>query len=943
MKDYALPVYQDYRNWINKAREKGKKWNEIDYAFRRDDKGLSEFLESEKVTNFWDIGVEDWHNLVELQKNAEKQTKLMRMGSEQAMIVDEGDDSNFTVPQDPHSSWQLYRKKLIEEKGFKLEAVDNIENSAISQLRRLRRDTVDRKPIKGLIIGNVQSGKTANMAALMAMAADWGWNMFIVLSGTIENLRKQTQSRMVSDLYEEYCNLRWMPLEYLSKQSPVGSRAQDLHFEDGARERYFTVCLKNSARLRKLIQWLQTDSNKQKQMRILVIDDEADQAGINTADISSDERTKINQLITDLVNNKTEKSRPASVQYLAMNYIGYTATPYANILNDSREESLYPRSFISTLQVPKEYFGPQQIFGITGGDYDGLDIVRVISDKELEMIKLLQKGETDSVPDCLIDSICWFIDGVACMRYWNYHKPVSMLIHTSQKTDYHKNLADKISAWFECTTDDEIIDHCKKVWEDETKLFDKKKLREQYPDYGIADENIKDYPDFEDIRSEIVHLLEISITHIKLDDDDDLQYTEGLHLCIDNCKNNGVDEDGMVMRLAYPSEKNMPEKAPAFIVIGGTTLSRGLTLEGLISTFFLRSVNQADTLMQMGRWFGYRKGYELLPRIWLTQKTNDQFRFLSDLDQELRDEIYRMDITGQIPAKYGPRVKNTPSYSFIHITAKNRMQSAQATDMDYSGSFSQTYIFDENYEVLHSNLKLTYDFVEGLGEPEHRKAINRHSEGTYIWRNVKLDTVTQYLREYHFNYNMHFATQINSIIEWLEKITKENKLSDWNIILSSKGSNKAAFWDASFGRVYKATRTRRKKTANQGIIDIGALRAPADIVADIDINSIQDSEIKADVIENLDKFKAGQAKAIRDIAGLDTTPQLIIYIVDKNSKARAGSQNTRLDLNAPEDLAGFCLNIPGGKQGIDYASTVSIHMDEYPFDDADDMEVENAD
>lgn len=172
MKDYALPVYQEYRNWINKAREKGKTWDEINYACRNDDKGLSEFLESERDTNFWDIDVEDWHNLVELQENAEKQTRLMRMGSEQAMIVDEGDDSNFTVPMDPHSSWQLYKKKLIEKKGFKQEAVNNIEDSAISQLRRLRRDTVGRKPIKGLIIGNVQSGKTANMAALMAMAAD---------------------------------------------------------------------------------------------------------------------------------------------------------------------------------------------------------------------------------------------------------------------------------------------------------------------------------------------------------------------------------------------------------------------------------------------------------------------------------------------------------------------------------------------------------------------------------------------------------------------------------------------------------------------------------------------------------------------------------------------------------------------------------------------------
>lgn len=93
----------------------------------------------------------------------------------------------------------------------------------------------------------------------------------------------------------------------------------------------------------------------------------------------------------------------------------------------------------------------------------------------------------------------------------------------------------------------------------------------------------------------------------------------------------------------------MPCPAPAFIVIGGATLSRGLTIEGLISTFFLRSVGQADTLMQMGRWFGYRKKYELLPRLWITDKTRQQFAFLATLDQELRDEIQYMDLTGRSP------------------------------------------------------------------------------------------------------------------------------------------------------------------------------------------------------------------------------------------------------------------------------------------------------
>ncbi|MCQ5166545.1 hypothetical protein NE645_11105 [Roseburia hominis] len=158
-------------------------------------------------------------------------------------------------------------QKKILSSGFKEEVVDEMERATIKILKRLSNDTTEIRPVKGLVIGNVQSGKTANMAALMAMAADWGWNMFIVLSGTIENLRQQTQNRLLGDLN---ClgNLNWNGLEHLSKKPMLGQRTQDLHFDKTSKQRYFTVCLKNPGRLKGLIQWLQSDANKQKQMKI---------------------------------------------------------------------------------------------------------------------------------------------------------------------------------------------------------------------------------------------------------------------------------------------------------------------------------------------------------------------------------------------------------------------------------------------------------------------------------------------------------------------------------------------------------------------------------------------------------------------------------------------------------------------------------------------------
>ena len=261
---YSIPLYDDCRRWIKRARERGKTWDFISYGGRQDDTGLKMFLED----NYWDdfATVDDWKNIVELEKNNEQRNHDFVEDDGQAMIVGEGEDNEVFIPTDPNSSWQVYKNHLLEQ-GFKKETVDTIENATIRILKRLSIDTSNSMPVKGMVIGNVQSGKTANMAALMAMAADWGWNMFIVLSGTIENLRQQTQKRLLNDLNRPG-NLRWIGLEHLSRRPAYGQRAQDLHFESDVqnRDRYFTVCIKHKKRLDGLNDWLCADLNKRKQM-----------------------------------------------------------------------------------------------------------------------------------------------------------------------------------------------------------------------------------------------------------------------------------------------------------------------------------------------------------------------------------------------------------------------------------------------------------------------------------------------------------------------------------------------------------------------------------------------------------------------------------------------------------------------------------------------------
>lgn len=273
MSRYDNPCFDDCRKWIQKKRERGASWQELQLACKHCEEELSAFLSSRVVEDDWPaLSAHEWKDLVsEIEEYEDKQKNLIFRGNDGALF-DVNQDNGLKVPENERSCWQLYKKSL----GWNPESVQDLEDATIGILRRLSSDTREVGPIKGLVIGHVQSGKTANMEALMAMAADHGWNMFIVLSGTIESLRLQTLKRMQKDLNQEG-NLIWRGIEHPSKKSQYGERAQDFHFEPNAQSRYFTVCLKNASRLKKLIDWIHADKASHDPMKILIIDDETDQ------------------------------------------------------------------------------------------------------------------------------------------------------------------------------------------------------------------------------------------------------------------------------------------------------------------------------------------------------------------------------------------------------------------------------------------------------------------------------------------------------------------------------------------------------------------------------------------------------------------------------------------------------------------------------------------
>lgn len=857
-----------------------------------------------------DLNRQLWNRIIDNFKKREEKHAVKKLGI--ATLND------AKVPADKYSAWQLYKTSLIK-KGFSDDSIKSIENSSFQILRSLSMDSRETGPVKGLVVGNVQSGKTANMAALMSMAADNGFNYFIVFSGVIENLRQQTANRLYSDMNTgSNGHLHWNQVDNPSLRSKAPEHnISNFNLSETSKSRYFTVCLKNSTRLNSLIKWLYDDKNKAGQLKVLVIDDEADQASINTKKIEEEDLSVINKSILKLVNTKLVKG---------MNYIAYTATPYANILNDTDKDTLYPKDFITLLEPSEDYIGPKQIFGTELPEKSPrIDIVRYISDDDAKAIHEAQKEKQDiPITSSLKDSIHWFMLTVAAMRAIDYQNPITMLVHTSFRIDDHTSMARNIESYLKYfkVNYDAILPELELMYENESLDFKRSHFLEGMNDYSTKEE-VPDYPEWQEVERYIERIVRLSadefISHIPIGEEGQPKYHKGFHLVIDNSR---AQADNQIVRLVYPKSK--AGTAPAFIVVGGNTLSRGLTLEGLTTTYFLRTTNQADTLMQMGRWFGYRKGYELFPRVWLDEKALSRYEFLSQMNEELRNEIIDFSERGQTPSDYAPRVKNSVDHKLIRITSSNKMQSAEPKEYDFAGFNSQTIYFENNKDILRNNLVSTRSFLNNLPAPELKGS-------SMIWRDVSLDNVQSFLAGYKVCENDIKMSNLPALIEWAEK--NSGKLGNWSVVLSGLGDiaatkNDTGEWDIHGYNPKPVKRTRLKKRSNEKITNIGALRVPSDLLVDIK-ETLTSKEKQTSVVS--------EVRSIREKYSYGNVPQLLIYRIDKgtpqqdkNSSSYIGGENieesVREPLNLPVDVIGINVMIPGLSKGGQLATYISARI-----------------
>lgn len=921
--------YNACRVWINAARNNKKTWKEILFGCKTDEDGLKSFLKNKCDDDFWTITIDEWKLLV---LEMEKVDDLSSGG-----FIGDPKKPWISVPDSKGSCWQNYKKKL-EDNCFTYLSINNIQNASQKIISYLSETTEQDDPIRGMVVGNVQSGKTANMAGVIAMAADYGYNFFVILTGTIDNLRVQTRNRLINDLSYSSCGLDFVPLDYLSSKTCNPHRLQDL-FLNNSNKRYISVCLKNSTRLRELLNWINKDSKAKANLKVLVIDDEADQAGVNTKDVDSTEQTTISRLIKNLVFGRNAKDIKQG-NYKCMNYIGYTATPYANFLNESGNDTLYPKNFISLLSPSPEYFGPQQIFGVSGVN-DQLNIVNAISNEDLEAINNDSNVLKGNIPTSLKNALLWFTITVACFRYYKLKKPASMLIHTSQKVERHDAVSKAIESFLNKNNYNSLEQDLSIVYKQQVCLLSLDDFKNLMEDYNEL-EKVNDYPAFEDLKPYLQDILNQDVTHIGLADDNTLTYSNGLHLCVDNCSRKKIEDDSIEMRIVYPDDENpIMKDSPAFIVVGGATLSRGLTLQGLTTSYFLRSTSQADTLMQMGRWFGYRKGYELLQRLWLSSETFSRFNRLTKLDYDLRQELYSMEIKGLSPKNYGPKLDSFPDYKLLVITAKNKRQSTIECQTTFYNKTAQTTWFYRDNNIINENFDNTLDFLNSLGaiDKEKIKSLNNPyvQDNSIMWFNVDYNKVIEYLKKLKIPHQAASFDDYDKLKQWYKSEYNRGAINNWTVIagcVKEKIHNDVTLNNGIVIHLENRTRIERKNLVTKdpnhysGIIDLNTIHQPADRLMDIDCSSLSAYD-RSQLEGKDDKFIEKRVKYASK-----TSPLLIVYIVDKDSEvdktitqSMAYNRYSLKSLKLQKHIVGYYLYIPYGLAENEGFVTIELKYD----------------
>lgn len=648
--------------------------------------------------------------------------------------------------------WERYKKYLISDKRWSKAAVSSVERDTYRILDNMA-DPQSEIPFdrRGLVVASVQSGKTANYIGLITRAADVGYKIIIVMAGVYNVLRSQTQARIEEGFVGFNIVNNQRELVGVGKRSnpkpPVVCTTRDKDFSKsradtlmGIQSRQLDdpilfVVKKNASSLKNVLEWLR--SNASPEDPLLLIDDEADNASINVKykrDKRDGDPSRINGQIREILNFFDRKC-----------YVGYTATPYANILIDPDvEHDIFPKSFIYTLEESSDYFGATKVFD----DYDNSHPKHLRYIYDIDDILPAKHGSgtrVDAIPESMKEAIRTFILATAIRTLrGDGDEHSSMMINVSPYTEPQQSVAMLVEEYL-------------------------KKLQNSIQAYAqlSADVAPRVSPDLRDLQAtwkrEYEHLADgfgwEEIQHVLRD------ATKSMHVVSINTRSNGV--------LDYESQ------IEHVIAVGGYRLSRGLTLEGLVVSYYSRNAKAYDALMQMARWFGYRPGYEDLCRIWMSEKAAGWYKFVADSTDDLFDELRDMRQVNRTPQNYGLKIRQSPD-SLI-VTARTKMGTGEKGEapIDLNNGFVETIAFERDAETISSNKAAVQVLLERI-----ERCPSCMREGKYLFRRVPVEYIEKFLNEYTNEDAYSPKSQKAPVLDYINDRKIDGELNIWDVYIA---------------------------------------------------------------------------------------------------------------------------------------------------------------
>ena len=771
--------------------------------------------------------------------------------------------------------WRGFRAYLIDRQSRNqadIGSLDDATDRILSHLEDPRPNGPAQFDVRGLVMGYVQAGKTENYCALISKAADAGYKLVIVLSGIHNSLRLQTQRRINRALGLDPLGVpvpdagwRWIGLTNASLNGDFRPGTIDANVLQG-NEHVVLVCKKNASVLRRLTGWM--ENRAPASLPVLIIDDEADQASINTGGNRQPLQEESDLAPEDIDDPRaTDELDPSVINGLIRTlihsfsrvaYVAYTATPFANVLINhlaiDREvfEDLYPRDFIVALPRPNGYTGAERLFGreaLPGEpeNQNGLNVIQIIPEFEADMmtpvgvdVEIYQPNISPALRAAFLDFV---IATAARASRCGEDIPSTMLVHTHHRKSVQNRLGERLR---------EFVSEIRQSWRyDRSAILPE--VRERWDSRFrplIVSVNINLDASFNSIVDNIDRFFRDPVPVLVLNSD-------------------SVDE------LDYDVDPTL--KA---VIVGGNRLSRGLTLEGLLVSLYVRRAEAFDTLMQMGRWFGFRETYVDLTRIWTTQELADWFRDLALAEEELRREIARYEREHLTPLDFGPRIRSHP---VMMITSRNKMGSARVLAQNYSGYLLQTTKFRlESRPWLLSNLEAGRQLVSDLGRP-----ISGAERSQPVWRNIPWQTVDAFLSRYCFD--PRGSNEIGAIRQYIQAQARQQELVEWTVSirgLSSVDENLGVEPLLMVGghSISRISRSRKQNPIN----DIGSLVNPVTRNAaggdeEIGLSSEQLALARAEVNDDFPRALRTQRSRREGL--------LLLYPISPNSVPRGSGEN----------------------------------------------------